>query len=149
MEAIVCHYVFHNIPMRLHSLICKCSLQWVIDLVGGLWLLLHYQYWIFSRTPWISHCCTVSWRSCSFESAGLPFDILQHLIDGVDVGAGQLRALDPSLGSSWAAQPTSSPTHTPPGTSSPVLPQLAHPMIQPPSCWASSLAHVTLGPPPI
>ena len=43
--------VSHSIPFCPHFFACKCSLQWVIGLVWGLWLLLHYQYWILIRTP--------------------------------------------------------------------------------------------------
>lgn len=42
-----------------------------------------------------------------------PLYQLQQLIDGVDVGVGQLRALDLGLGG--IGQPTSSPMPVPPG----------------------------------
>jgi hypothetical protein len=104
----VCHTVCHTgVGFCPHSFICKCALQWVIGLVWDLWLLLHYQYWISSR---ISCCCPVSWRSCSFGSAGPGPLSGQQFIDGVDGGVGQLKALDLGLGGSWVGQPISSPS---------------------------------------
>jgi len=51
MEATVCHSVSHSRPFHPNSFTYKRSLQWVTGLVQGLWLLLHYQYWIFTETP--------------------------------------------------------------------------------------------------
>lgn len=42
--------VSHSIPLCPHSFTCKRSLQWVLSLVQGLWLLLH-QYWTLSEPP--------------------------------------------------------------------------------------------------
>ena len=50
------------------------------------------------------------------------FHVLQQLIDGVDVGVGQLKALDLGLGDSWVSQLFC--THTT-RMSSPALPRLA------------------------
>ena len=47
VKAVVCHSVSHNIFLCPHIFTCKCSLQWVIALVQGLWILLHDQSWIF------------------------------------------------------------------------------------------------------
>ena len=44
----VCHNVSYHIPFCPNSFPCKCSLQWVIGLVWGLWLLLQHQYGILS-----------------------------------------------------------------------------------------------------
>jgi hypothetical protein len=45
------HSLSYNILVCPNSSTCKCSLQWVIDLVQGLWFLLHYQYWSLPWTP--------------------------------------------------------------------------------------------------
>jgi hypothetical protein len=44
----------------------------------------------------IACCCPESWRSCSFDFAGSSPSVLQKFIlnIGVDVGMGQLKALD-------------------------------------------------------
>jgi len=47
-------------------------------------------------SSWISCCYHVSWRTCSFGSAGLAHTF-QQVIDGEDVGVGQLKALDLGL----------------------------------------------------
>ena len=56
VEAVVCHSESHSILFCPHFFACKCSLQWVISLVQGLWLLLHYQYQILTRTPLFALC---------------------------------------------------------------------------------------------
>jgi hypothetical protein len=48
VDAVVCHSVSHFCP---HFFACRCSLQTIIGLVPGLWLLLLYQYWILTGTP--------------------------------------------------------------------------------------------------
>jgi hypothetical protein len=47
------YYITVSHSVSLYPLIftCKCSLQWVIGLVGDLWLLWHHQYWILMGTP--------------------------------------------------------------------------------------------------
>ena len=47
VEAEVCHCL----PFSPYTFICNCSLKWIISVVWGLWLLLHYQYWILTETP--------------------------------------------------------------------------------------------------
>ena len=51
VEALVCHNMSHKYTFSPHFCACKCSLQWLIGLVGGLWLLLLYQYWNLTGTP--------------------------------------------------------------------------------------------------
>lgn len=45
---VMCPSVSHSIYACLHFFGCKCSLQWLVDLVGGLRLLLLYEYRSFS-----------------------------------------------------------------------------------------------------
>ena len=59
------------------------------------------------------------------------FHVLQKLIDAVDVGMGQLKALDLGLGDSWVGQPASSPVFKPlrlhcPGAEQEQLTQVPH-----------------------
>lgn len=62
----------------------KYSLQWVIDLVQCLWLLLSHEYWILHRDySWIS-CCCPSLRSRRFGSANWPLHTLYQFY-GVNV----------------------------------------------------------------
>ena len=67
----------------------------IIDPVQGLWLLLHYEYWILTRTPLgypvVALCCG---DPVTLNLQDWPLHILQQLIDGMDVRVGQLRALD-------------------------------------------------------
>jgi hypothetical protein len=51
VEAVICHNMSHNIPLCPYIFTCKCSLQWVIGLVWGLWLLWHHSYLILMRLP--------------------------------------------------------------------------------------------------
>ena len=37
-------------PFCSYIFTCKCSLQWATGLIWGFWFLLHYQYWILTRT---------------------------------------------------------------------------------------------------
>ena len=69
----------------------------IIDPVQGLWLLLHYQYWILTRTP-LRY--SVPWRSCSLVLQVWSLHVLQQFIDEVGVGVGQLKALDLGLSGS-------------------------------------------------
>ena len=57
------------------------------------WLLLLYQYWILIRTP-------IKYPVVSLDLQGLPFHMLLPFIDEVDLGVGQLKALDLVLGGS-------------------------------------------------
>lgn len=43
--------VFQSIPFCPISFTCKYSLQWVIDFVQGLWVLVYHHHWIFTKTP--------------------------------------------------------------------------------------------------
>lgn len=83
---------------------------------SSLWLLL-YTISTWSALELLSDILlsSVSWRSYSFGSAGLALWCTPALHTWVDVGMGQLKALNVSLGGSWVGQPTSSPTVTPPG----------------------------------
>lgn len=47
---VMCPSVSHSTYACLHFFGCKCSLQWLVDLVGGLRLLLLYKYRSFSGT---------------------------------------------------------------------------------------------------
>ena len=40
----------YQVAVRL-SFICKCSFQWVVGLVQGLWLLVHHQHWVLTESP--------------------------------------------------------------------------------------------------
>lgn len=52
----------------------------------------------------MSCSCPESWRSCSSVSADWSLHRLQQVIDGADVGVGQLKALNMGLDSTWVAQ---------------------------------------------
>lgn len=54
-----------------------------------LWLLLDHQHYIFARTSLYLVVALMSWRSCSFGSAGLALHLLPQRIDGVDSGVAQ------------------------------------------------------------
>lgn len=49
-EAVVCHSVSHSIPLPPH-ITCKGSVQWLIGLLQGLWLLWYHQSWVLTGTP--------------------------------------------------------------------------------------------------
>ena len=97
----------HSTPLCPHVFTWKCSLQRVTGLD-----LLHYQYWILSGTH--LGYSLVALGHAALDLQDWPFYVLQQLTDGVDVGLGQLKALDLSLGGSRVGQPTSSPAPTPP-----------------------------------
>ena len=72
-----------------------------IGLVQGLWLLLHCQYWILTRTPLgflVVGLCHGDLKALGLQDQ--PLHVLQWFIDGVDVGLGQLKVLDLDLGGS-------------------------------------------------
>lgn len=93
----------------------QCSLQWVISLFGGLWLLLHYLYWIFTGTslgyPVIGLChrdpTTLNMQNWSLHT-------FQPFIDGIIIGLGQLKALNLGMCGSWVGQSVSFSAPTPP-----------------------------------
>lgn len=58
----------------------------------------------------ISCSYPVSWRSAPLDLQDKPFPTLQQIIDGVDVGADQLKPLNMTVGCNWFCQP-SSPHH--------------------------------------
>ena len=71
VEAVVCHSVSHSIPFAHTSLFvnihCNESLVWLkVSAFPTLSILDPYQ-----ESSWISCCCSVLWRSCSFGSVGL------------------------------------------------------------------------------
>lgn len=51
------------------------------------------------HSSWISHCCPVLWRSHRFGSVGQLLHMLQQVMDGMDVGKGQVLTLGLGLGS--------------------------------------------------
>ena len=110
MEASVHHSVSH-----LHFFTCKHSLQCVIGLVG-LWLLLHYQYWVLTGTfldyPVVALC---HGDPSTLNLHGQHLHMLQQFTVGVDIEVGQLKGLGRSLGGSQVGQPARSPGFTPPG----------------------------------
>ena len=113
MEVVVCHSVSHSIPFCSYIFTWKCSLQWVIGLVWRLWLLLHHQYQILTRTPsQISSSSLCHRDPAALDLYSQSLYAFHQFIDGVDVGMGRLKALD--LGSSWVpTQPSSSPKPSP------------------------------------
>ena len=60
-------------------------------------------------------CCPESWRSCGYGSAGPAPSHAPAVHRWVDVGVGQLKALDLVLEGSGVGQLASSPVPTPPG----------------------------------
>jgi hypothetical protein len=114
VEAVVCHSVSHSIPLCHNIFTCKCSLQWVIGLVQGLWLLWYHQYHILPRTPPSPPVVAVCHGDlAALEQQDCPFYTAQQFADNVDLGVGQLKALGPC--GSWAGQSVSSPLSTSPG----------------------------------
>lgn len=78
-----------SIPSCLHIFTCKCSLQWVIGLVLGLWLLSHHQYWTLARIPPrypVAALCPGGWISCSFGSACPPLSQAQQFLHEINIG---------------------------------------------------------------
>lgn len=102
----MCHCILHNILFCPNRFICNCSLQRVISLVGGLSFLLHCQYWILTWTPFT--CTAVA--LCHGDTVPLVlqdwvFHIPHQFLDWVNVGMGQLKALDLGLGGRSVGQP--------------------------------------------
>ena len=58
-----------SLPFCLINPTCKCSLQWVLGLVQGLWSLAHHHHWILIKMPLL--LMLQSWRFCSYHSTGL------------------------------------------------------------------------------
>lgn len=108
----MCHSVCPSKPYYPYMFICKALLQWLIRLVWGLWLQLHYQYQIPTRNPLRQPVVALCHRN---PTALRLFHVLQELIDEVDVGEVQFKAQDTSLGGSWVGQSASFLASTRPG----------------------------------
>jgi len=106
---VMCHSILHSIPFFLLIFACKCSLQWVIDLAGGLWLLLHYQFGFLTRTP-LRYPIVAPHHgdSAALDPQIQPLNVRQQFIDGIDVEVGQLKSLYLGLSDIWTGQPASS-----------------------------------------
>lgn len=68
LGALVCQAVYPVYPFFLINPTCKCSLQWVLGLVQGLWSLAHHHHWILIKMPLL--LMPQSWRFCSYHSTG-------------------------------------------------------------------------------
>lgn len=98
-------------PFSPYIFTCRYSLQWVIGPVWGLssaTLSILVPYW---GSSWMSCCCPVWWRACSFRAAGpsLSCALAGHRWCGCWDGP----TLD--LGGSWVGQPANSPASSPSG----------------------------------
>lgn len=116
VEVVVCHSESNSTPFCPHFFTFKCSSQWVIGLIPRLWLQLHHQYRLLTRTSLgypVVALCHGDPKALKLKSWLLHMP--QHFTDGINVGVGQLTALDLGLGSSWASQPTSPPSPIPGG----------------------------------
>ena len=86
--------VLHSIPFHPHSSTCQCSLQCVIGLVEAS----GFCYTINTYVPSPELLFDILLLPCVDPPASdlqdLPLHTLQQLMDGVDAGEGQLRALD-------------------------------------------------------
>jgi hypothetical protein len=102
-KAVLCHSVCPSIPLCLHIFTCKCSL--VCFMVSG-----------FCDTNIGSslRLLVIPLLSCNVEILQVWICVTGPFIDDVDLGVGQLRALDLGLGDSWADQHASFPLSTPP-----------------------------------
>ena len=80
-------------------------------------------------SSWISCCCPVSWRSCSFRYVGLGLFMHPVVLGWGRCWVGQLIALDLGLG---GVELVSLPAllHSTTRVSSPALLQVAHPVLQ-------------------
>jgi len=66
-----------------------------MGLIKDLRLLLHPPYWILTGTPLRYPAVALCHRDfAALDLQGRPFQMLQQFIDEVDVGVGQLKALD-------------------------------------------------------
>lgn len=65
----------------LNIFTCKCSLQWVLDLVQGLCLLWQHQYWILIWTPSYPAAALCHGDSAALEQQDWPFCISQPIAD--------------------------------------------------------------------
>ena len=85
----------HSISPFAQNRFNEWSLQCITGLVQGLWLLLHCQYWILTRTPLgflVVGLCHGDPVALGLQDQ--PLHVLQQFIDGVDVSVGQLNVLD-------------------------------------------------------
>lgn len=70
----------------------------MVGLVQGVWLLLYHQYWTLKETGLGYPAVDPSHGDpAAMVQQDRPLHALQHVIDGVDVGAGQLTGPDLGL----------------------------------------------------
>lgn len=101
VEAEVCHDVSYNIPLLPPSLLANAhhndSLVWYEASCFYFTISATKQDTINAQPHWdsfwISCCCHVPWRSCSF-GYDQSVHALQQFIDGVDAVVDQLKVLD-------------------------------------------------------
>jgi hypothetical protein len=106
-----------------NSFACKCSLQWVTDQVRGLRLLIHYQYWILTRTPLRYPVVALGHgdpAALDLQAWSLPA-LLCVVHRWGRCWSGPIKALDLGLGGSWVGHAASSPA-LPRGALWPALP---------------------------
>lgn len=98
--------VSHSIFFSPNSFMCKCSLQWVFDLVQGFWFLTHHQYWTILEAPFKYPAVVQSHRDpVALVLQDLLLHKLHQHIDGVDVGVVWFKVPDLGLeevGWGWA-----------------------------------------------
>lgn len=114
VQTLMCPCESRSVSFSLYMFAWKCSLQWVIRVVQGLWLLLHSGYWTLTgnslRYPVVALC-----HGCpaALDLQVQSFHILRKFIDEVVVGLTHPLVL--RLGSSWVGKPSSFPSLSPPG----------------------------------
>jgi hypothetical protein len=109
VEAAVYHSASHSTSLCPHILTCKNSLQWVIGLIGALWVLWHHQYWVLTGTPPSYPVVALCHGDpAALEQQDWPFHVLQRSTDDVGSEVGLLKALDLDLGCSWPGEPAGS-----------------------------------------
>ena len=94
VEAVVCPSVAHNVPFCPHIFTYKCSA--IMSHWSGSRPLASATLsdWILTRTPpKYSVVALCHGDPASLDQQDWPFHMLQQIIDGVDFGVGQLRAL--------------------------------------------------------
>jgi hypothetical protein len=97
VEAPVCPSVSHSLSLCPHIFPCKYSFHWVISPAWDPWLLWDHQYCILTLTP--PGYSTVALCHGNPVFLGQPHTP-QPLADNMDLGVGQLKALDLGLGNS-------------------------------------------------
>ena len=91
METARYYGVSHRIPFCLNIFTCKCSLQWVIGLVWGPWILLCHQFWIPTETPRYPVVMQCHEYSATLVLHDHLIYMFPQFIDGLDVGLDQLK----------------------------------------------------------